>query len=102
MEHKDEPEADSTVASADADIVAGILEQRGKVYGSFKDKALFIQQLKNSMRASPTWRANTLNGAEREALDAIAVKMARILFGQHHPDNWVDIAGYATLIVNED
>ena len=79
--------------------VAATLTERSR-YGSFKDKASWIQLAKVSIRGCPSW--NSLTPAEQEALDAIMVKMARILFGESHLDNWLDIAGYATLIVDGD
>ena len=39
----------------------------------------------------------SFSAAEQEALDAITVKMARILYGKPVRDNLVDIAGYSTL-----
>lgn len=64
-------------------------------YGSFSAKASWLQGLKASMRCTDSW--DKLLPAEQEALDAITVKMARILYGKPVRDNWVDIAGYATL-----
>ena len=38
---------------------------------------------------------------QREALEMIAHKIARILNGDpNYADNWIDIAGYATLVAN--
>lgn len=64
-------------------------------YGSFQAKSAWIQGVKASMRCSYSWEK--LAPAEQEALDAIAVKMARVLYGKPVRDNWVDVAGYATL-----
>ena len=64
-------------------------------YGSFPAKASWLQGLKASMRCTDSW--DKLAPAEQESLDAIAVKMARVLYGKPVRDNWVDIAGYATL-----
>jgi len=42
-----------------------------------------------------------LNNDQREALEMIAHKIARILNGDpNYADNWIDIAGYATLVAN--
>lgn len=74
-----------------------VLDQRA-IYGSFKDKASWIQSGKEAMRNCPSW--NNLPDAEREALDNILQKMGRILYGtEYHEDNYVDISGYAQLIV---
>ena len=64
-------------------------------YGSFSAKAAWLQGLKASMRRTDSW--DKLAPTEQESLEAIAVKMARILYGKPVIDNWVDIAGYATL-----
>lgn len=64
-------------------------------YGSFSAKASWLQGLKASMRCTDSW--DKLSPAEQEALDAITVKMARILYGKPVRDNWVDIAGYSML-----
>jgi hypothetical protein len=38
---------------------------------------------------------------QREALEMIAHKIARILNGDpNYSDNWIDVAGYATLVAN--
>ena len=71
-----------------------VLESRND-YGSFSAKASWLQGLKASMRCTDSW--DKLAPAEQEALDDITVKMARILYGKPVRDNWVDIAGYATL-----
>ena len=71
-----------------------VLESRSD-YGSFSAKASWLQGLKASMRCTDSW--DKLAPAEQEALDAIAVKMARVLYGKPVRDNWVDVAGYATL-----
>ena len=74
--------------------IDAVLESRAG-YGSFPAKAAWLQGLKSSMRCTDSW--DKLAPAEQEALDAIAVKMARVLYGKPVRDNWLDIAGYATL-----
>lgn len=76
-----------------------VLEERS-IYGSFKAKASWIQATKDSFSSTPQWCE--LSSAEREALDNIAQKMGRILYGEFHVDNYVDIAGYAQLVVKGD
>lgn len=101
-------------------VVADILAERAKRYGMFKDRAMIAQTLKEVMQG------NCLNGAtstaeadiekcaetvrekwislqpdQREALEMIAHKIARILGGDpDYIDNWDDIAGYSTLVAN--
>ena len=77
-----------------------VLDARS-VYGSFKDKAEWIQAGKLACRGTPSW--NEISAAEKEALDNILQKMGRILFGTEYvADNYTDIAGYSTLVVKGD
>ena len=58
------------------------------------------QSLKDTMRDVDGW--NNLTASQKEALDMIQHKIGRILNGDPtYDDSWKDIAGYATLIVNE-
>ena len=73
-----------------------LLEFRGKNYGDFKDHAQITQDIKEIMTASRSWK--DLNASQREALEMIAHKMARILNGNvAYVDSWTDICGYARL-----
>lgn len=78
----------------------GILEERGKRYGSFIDHAYTTQDIKNNLaRGASWWRCGC---PQREALDMIAHKLGRIVNGDpNYADSWRDIAGYAMLIVNQ-
>lgn len=81
------------------DSVTSTLAERGKRYGSFDSHACITQELKLIMRIKPQWAALTPD--KQEALEMIAHKIGRILNGDpNYADSWVDIAGYATLIVN--
>lgn len=74
-----------------------ILEEREKTYGQFINNATMAQQIKVLMRKSGHW--NKLAYDQCEALDVIASKIARACCGDtEYVDNWVDIAGYATLV----
>lgn len=77
-----------------------LITERGTRYGKFKDGADIMQSLKDTMRDVDGW--NNLTASHREALDMIQHKIGRILNGDPtYDDSWKDIAGYATLIVNE-
>lgn len=77
-----------------------LITERGTRYGKFKDGADIMQSLKDTMRDVDGW--NNLTASQREALDMIQHKIGRILNGDPtYDDSWKDIAGYATLIVNE-
>lgn len=77
-----------------------LITERGSRYGKFKDGADIMQSLKDVMRDVDGW--NNLSVSQKEALDMIQHKIGRILNGDPtYDDSWKDIAGYATLIVNE-
>lgn len=77
-----------------------LITERGSRYGKFKDGAEIMQELKDVMREVDGW--HNLTPSQREALDMIQHKIGRILNGDPtYDDSWKDIAGYATLIVNE-
>ena len=77
-----------------------LINERGTRYGKFKDGADIMQSLKDTMRDVDGW--NNLTASQKEALDMIQHKIGRILNGDPtYDDSWKDIAGYATLIVNE-
>lgn len=73
------------------------LAARGKNYGKFRDHACISQNLKSRVHCTGNWEK--LTHAQKEALDMIMHKVARILNGNpDHADSWHDIAGYATLV----
>lgn len=79
--------------------VAETLAKRGAEYGAFLEQARIANDMKLVMGLGQNWQR--LEPDQREALDMIAVKIARILNG--NPDNhdsWIDIAGYATLVAD--
>jgi hypothetical protein len=72
-----------------------ILVERGKTHGDYSHHSACSQQIKTVIRS---WGYENLSIHERETLEMIAHKMARILTGDpHFEDHWRDIAGYATL-----
>lgn len=77
------------------------LEERGQRYGKFEDHAEISQQLKAELRIFEAKRGCDLAPDQRESLEMIAHKIARILNGDpDYVDNWVDIAGYAKLVAD--
>jgi len=77
-----------------------ILTEREKTHGSFKSHAKLSHALKSAMRSHErAW--DELYPYQKEALDMIQHKIARILNGNpHDADHWVDISGYATLVAD--
>lgn len=88
-------EADATASSVDA-----TLAERGKRYGAFTDHAAVAQRIKEvfyGYERSTKWYSLTPD--QREGLEMIAHKIARILTGDpNYSDSWHDIAGYAKLV----
>ena len=73
------------------------LDERDSRYGLYKDHAQTSQELKEAMQKHEGWA--DLNYMQKESLEMIAHKIARILNGDpYYKDNWHDIAGYATLV----
>ena len=79
--------------------VDAILEERGRRYGLFTDLASMSQTIKDMMKQEEGWAR--LAPDQKEALEVIAQKIARILNGDpNYADSWVDIAGYAKLVAD--
>ena len=79
--------------------VEKVLEERGERYGLFMTHARLAQDLKAIMTSHEEWQ--NLENDQREALEMIQHKIARILNGDHsYDDNWIDIAGYSTLVAD--
>jgi len=78
-----------------------VLNERGTRYGNFETQALITQDLKRMIRRYAMQQDTAMSPDQWEALDMICSKIARILNGDpDYDDSWVDIAGYAQLIVN--
>ena len=76
-----------------------LLSERGNRYGIFAHQANIAQELKEIIHTRPKY--HHLMDDQKEALDMIAHKIARILNGDPgYADSWDDIAGYAQLISN--
>lgn len=72
------------------------LAERKARYGKFVDVANLAQELKETMRCSLNWP--DLQNTQKESLDMIVHKIARILCGDpDYFDSWHDIVGYAKL-----
>ena len=79
--------------------VDDILDERAATYGSFEDVAETAQSIKDILYG--TTGLPKIRSDQREALDMISSKIARIVNGDaNHIDSWIDIAGYATLVAD--
>lgn len=79
--------------------VAQLLSERGKTHGDYTDHARITQDLKDVLRASPSY--SRMYPTERESIDMICHKLGRIAAGDpHFHDHWLDISGYAKLVAD--
>lgn len=77
------------------------LAERGARYGKFNGHAEISQQLKGVIRSFEAKRGCDLAPDQREALEMVMHKVARIINGDpNYADSWVDIAGYAKLVAD--
>ena len=80
--------------------IAKTLKQRQKTHGDFESHARIAQSIKCQMFNAHGYGA--LSAMQREALDMIAHKIARILNGNPNVhDHWHDITGYAELVCKD-
>lgn len=80
--------------------IEAILQNREQTHGSYSVQSATSQRLKSHIRMSPNW--DDMPDYMREALEMIEQKTARILSGNaYQPDHWVDIMGYAALVLRE-
>ncbi|MCK5445483.1 MAG: hypothetical protein KAI73_07665 [Rhodospirillaceae bacterium] len=78
-----------------------LLTERSKTHGDFKDTARAAQRMKEFFKENE-FTDPDLSYVQAEALDMICTKLARIVSGNPDEiDTWVDIAGYAQLVVND-
>jgi hypothetical protein len=72
-----------------------LIAARQATHGDFARTAAVAQAIKAVLAAAG---ADRFEPAQREALDMIAAKLARICAGDPtHADHWLDLAGYAWL-----
>ena len=79
--------------------ISRTLSESGSRYGDFTDHARIADHLLEIMQAQPNWVS--MLSIQRQALRVISDKIARMLNGDPlYDDNWRDIAGYATLVLD--
>lgn len=77
------------------------LNERGARYGSFARNSEVFEGFMAIVNASPNAQEGKLSPAAYHALSMFGTKLCRILTGDpNYDDNWRDIAGYATLMVD--
>ena len=77
-----------------------MLNSRNSTHGTFTSNAYISQSLKGIVRLGDSFSG--LTTYEREALDMILHKIARIVSSSDkNLDNWRDVIGYTQLVINE-
>ncbi len=77
-----------------------VLNERGVNYGSFTGQSELSQLLKKTIDVELSKRGKSLDSYQKEALEMIMHKIARIINGNaNYADSWLDISGYASLVV---
>jgi hypothetical protein len=78
-----------------------VVDKRAITYGKFEELAEVSQRFKDSLHYFLITRNKYLAPDQQEAMELIITKLARIINGNSdYPDNWKDIAGYATLVAD--
>ncbi len=76
-----------------SDPIDNILAARQKTHGLWRQTAGCCHAIKEAMNI---WRVANLSATQKETLDQLAIKMARICCGNPNEiDHWNDLAGYA-------
>ena len=77
------------------------MNARATNYGKFIEGAEIMQMTKRLIHNYIEQRGTSLAFDQLEAIDMIIHKLGRIINGNpDHIDNWVDIAGYSTLVAD--
>ena len=89
------------------DDIQQTLDERGDRYGDWKNHAQISQDIQNAIIKGWMMRGDGQDFGDipaymTEALTMISNKIGRIINGDpYYDDSWQDIAGYATLVVNQ-
>jgi len=77
-----------------------VLGERKNTHGNFIDTCVVTQALVQQLYVGSNY--STMHPAQAESLHMICHKMARIVCGDpNFADHWVDIEGYANLVINK-
>ena len=78
---------------------ASVLQERSTTHGDFAHGAVVSQRLKFALAAGVNWE--TMDAVQREALEAVMGKLARIVTGDpNFIDHYRDIIGYTQLAMD--
>lgn len=89
------------VSSPESGLAETLTARRGK-YGVYSEQSRVTENILAAIEDSVNWRNGKLSVSQRYSLRMTAAKLARILNGDpEYPDNWLDISGYAELILKQ-
>lgn len=89
------------VVKTPAPTLLKILDQRRSQHGVFAEHAAVSQELKQVLYLAVNTRNINLAPDQREALEMICHKMARIVSGDPNlVDHWRDLSAYPLLVAN--
>jgi hypothetical protein len=96
---EDAPLPEPVSESVNTTGIDATLDERGKRYGSYAEKAVIIQQMKESMRSGSSWAG--MDADMKESLEMVVHKIGRIVTGDvNYHDNWHDLIGYTKLVAD--
>lgn len=105
MRTGDEPTITTILLRPDGVVKTGVdatLDERATTYGKFSGISEISQTLKSILVHFSNERDTNLSESQREAIEMIVHKIARIINGDpNHIDSWHDIAGYAQLVADQ-
>jgi len=81
-------------------ILDAMLDDRRSRYGDFASLSRLSQRMKEPMRLHEGW--SRMDSYQREALEMILHKVARIVNGDpNYDDSWTDIIGYTQRVIEQ-
>jgi hypothetical protein len=96
---EDTPLPESVSANVNKSDIDATLDERGKRYGSYMEKAFIIQEIKRILRSASSWER--MDPDMQESLDMVIHKIGRIVTGDpEYLDSWIDVIGYAKLVAD--
>lgn len=94
------PRPSDAPGSRDRLGVETLIGERRRTHGEYSDVAEVAQSLKATLRTGTNW--DKMHVRNRESLDLIATKIARIVCGdEFHSDHWMDIEGYCKIAARQ-
>lgn len=76
-------------------MIKEVLKARGETYGSFRDNSRRVEA------GLEIFDIKTDDPVKKQAVQMILLKLSRIVESPDYEDNWVDIGGYANLVVED-